>query len=86
MTAAQLALKIGSKREYITKLENKTPKNPSREKLLAIAKALNISVESLYSENDFVSNDLDDKVYFEKFMMLDEEAKIKVKQIIDIFA
>ena len=58
LTIEQLAKAIGSQTAYVWKLENRTPKNPSRLKLEAIAETLKISVEKLYSKNDVAINQM----------------------------
>ena len=87
LTIEQLATAIGSQSAYVWKLENRTPKNPSRQKIQAIAKTLSITVEQLYSEENIYDFDnSEDKAYFDKFMKLDSDSKYKIKQIIDIFS
>ena len=86
LTIEQLAKAIGSQAAYVWKLENRTPKNPSRLKLEAIAETLKISVEKLYSKNDVADKPNGDDAYWQKFLGIDEDSKAIVKQIIDRIA
>lgn len=83
LTIEKLAQSIGSLPPYVWRLENRTPKNPSREKLAEIARVLNIPIESLYSENE-LDSDSDDEFYWKKFKSLNSISKTKVKRVIDM--
>jgi transcriptional regulator with XRE-family HTH domain len=52
ITQIQLSQMIGSTNDYISKLERGLRKNPSSNMLNKIAKALNVSVQKLYKENN----------------------------------
>ena len=52
ITQIQLSKMIGSTNDYISKLERGLRKNPSSHMLNKIAKALNVSVQRLYKENN----------------------------------
>jgi len=85
LSIERLAQMIDSMPQYVWKLENRTPQNPSRQKLKLIASALNIPLEYLYLDGE-ISIEVDDEIYMRKFKSLDAEAKVKIKKIIDIFA
>lgn len=89
LTVAELAQLIGSKREYVSKLENKTPKNPSIEKLQAIADVFGVSVSELCEpytdqEDSIVTSD-SDKKFIQKYLMLSSTSKKHIQKIIDTY-
>lgn len=90
MTVEQLAQLIGSKREYVSKLENKTPKNPSLEKLQAIAGVFKITVSELcepnsVTENTNITSD-SDRQFIQKYLMLNATHKKHIQKIIDTYS
>jgi len=82
LTIEKLAHAIDSLPPYVWRLENRTPKNPSRQKLVRIANVLNVPIELLYSEKE-LDFETDDKHYWEKFRVLSSSAKIRIKRAID---
>lgn len=84
MTIQKLADRIGAKKSYIWKLENRTPKNPSTVRLTEIADVLGVSVGSLLQENSSIGELEEDHFAWEKYKKLDSETKSKVRQFIDM--
>lgn len=64
LTLEQLAVKIGSGKSYIWEIENKVVKRPSAEKLAAIAKALDVTI-------DYLIDDTQTEVFYRKLGQLD---------------
>lgn len=82
LTLEQLADKIGSGKSYIWEIENKIVKNPSAEKLAAIAKELDVTIDYLIDDTKKeVDEDLENEVLLNKLMLL---CKADKKRIIDI--
>lgn len=90
MTVEQLATLIGSKREYVTKLENRTPKNPSLEKLQAIADVFGITVSELCqpfkTSKSHITSDQRDQLFIQKYLKLDTNHKKHIQKIIDTYS
>ena len=47
-----LALKIGISQQYLAKIENGNAKNPNREIMIKISKALNSDVQTLFFSDE----------------------------------
>jgi len=84
LTIEKLANMVGSHKGYIWKLENKTPDNPSSQKLKAIADVLNVSVTYLMAENPGEPDREQDAFYWEKYKKFDPKTRQKVRQFIDM--
>lgn len=83
-TLEQLSELIGSGKSYIWEIENKGVKRPSAEKLYAIAKALDVTIEFLI--NDYqseVSDEQEKEVIFRKLGQLDKGDREKIMDMID---
>jgi len=84
MTQKELAEFIGSKKNYIWKLENDTPVDASISKIKKIAEALDVSVDALLQETPPDSLDESDLLVVEKFRRLDVARRVKVKEFIEL--
>lgn len=86
-TLEELATTIGSKKSYIWEIENKGVKCPSAEKVLAIAKALDVTVEYLLGHKD-LKPAVDEKqtVFFRKMGELTQDDQDKIMKIINAWS
>ena len=67
LTLEQLAQEIGSSKSYIWELENKDVTRPSAEKLQAIARALDTTMDYLLTAEDVTEEDATDRAFFRKY-------------------
>jgi transcriptional regulator with XRE-family HTH domain len=67
MTLEQLAQATDSSKSYIWELENKKPPRPSAEKLSAIAKALNVTVDWLLGADEQTLDQAEDKAFYRAY-------------------
>lgn len=84
MTQKELAELIGSKKNYIWKLENETPPDASISKIKKIAEVLDVSVDALLQETAPNSLEESDLLVVEKYKRLDEKRRVKVKEFIEL--
>lgn len=84
MTQQHLAEKIGSKKNYIWKLENDTPIDPSFSKVVKIADALEVSVDALLRKSSPNLDEELDLITFEEYKMLDQDRRRRVKEFISL--
>lgn len=79
----RLAELTGSSKSYIWELENRDVPKPSGEKLAALAKTLDTTVDALISEKgDPLAAEVQDQVFFRQFRELDPDTKDKVRSIV----
>lgn len=87
LSLERLAELTGSSKSYVWELENreKTP-NPSVDKLVKLATALEVTLE-FFLTNEATSADSDvlDQAFFRKYQQLDGPKKAKLRKFIDVF-
>ena len=86
MTLDALADAADMSKSYIWELENRESPNPSAEKLGALAKCLDVTIEFLLEDSRAAPEEqVHDQVFFRKYQDLDPEAKKRLQQIVDAF-
>jgi len=84
LTLQDLATSVGLGKSYIWEIENGRIKNPSFEKILIIAKALDVDVEYLVNDQELkVGQDFNKNVLFRKMAELSQYDQDKIIKIID---
>lgn len=85
-TLEQLAEKSGVSKSYIWELENKNPPRPSADRLLALSKHLDVTLEYLmYGESEgHTLEDSRDTKFFRKYQSMDAKKKEKLQNIMDM--
>ncbi|MGD0635813.1 MAG: helix-turn-helix transcriptional regulator [Beijerinckiaceae bacterium] len=86
MTLDQLAHETGSAKSYIWELENKNPPRPSAEKLSAIAKALDVTVDYIFGRDEQTLSDATDLAFFRQYSGLPPETREQLRQMAKILA
>jgi transcriptional regulator with XRE-family HTH domain len=84
LTLDQLAQATGSAKSYIWELENKDPPRPSAEKLSAIAKALDVTVDYLFGRDEQTFSEAVDRAFFRQYSGLPAETKEQLRQMAKI--
>jgi transcriptional regulator with XRE-family HTH domain len=84
MTLDDLAKAAGSAKSYIWELENKNPPRPSVEKLSAIAKALDVTVDYLFGRDEQSVGDATDLAFFREYTGLPKGTKEQLRQMAKI--
>ena len=67
LTLEQLAQATNSSKSYVWELENKNPPRPSAEKLSAIARALDVTVDWLMGADDQTLDEAEDKAFYRSY-------------------
>lgn len=84
LTLEGLAGKVESSKSYIWELENKNVARPSAEKLRLIALALDTTTDYLLAAEGVSEAGEADRAFFRKYQSLDDSAKKKLQQILDL--
>ena len=84
LTLEQLAQETGSAKSYIWELENKKPPRPSVEKLSAIAKALDVTVDYLFGRDEQSLGEAVDIAFFREYPGLSPDTKQQLRQMAKI--
>jgi transcriptional regulator with XRE-family HTH domain len=84
LTLDQLAQETGSAKSYIWELENKNPPRPSAEKLSAIAKALDVTVDYLFGRDEQTLGKAEDLAFFREYSELPPETREQLRQMAKI--
>jgi transcriptional regulator with XRE-family HTH domain len=82
LTLDQLAERAGLSKSYLWELENKDPPRPSAEKLVGLAKALEVTVD--YFVGDDTPEELqsaEDKAFFREYQRMSPALKGKLRQM-----
>jgi transcriptional regulator with XRE-family HTH domain len=82
LTLDQLAERAGLSKSYLWELENKDPPRPSAEKLVGLAKALEVTVD--YFVGDDTPEELqsaEDKAFFREYQRMSPALKVKLRQM-----
>jgi transcriptional regulator with XRE-family HTH domain len=84
LTLDQLAVASDSSKSYVWELENKNPPRPSAEKLAAIAKALQVTVDWLLGTDDQTLDVAEDKAFFRAYSGLPPETRRQLREMAKI--
>ena len=84
LTLEQLAQETGSAKSYIWELENKKPPRPSVEKLSAIAKALDVTVDYLFGRDEQSLGEAVDIAFFREYSGLSPDTKRTLREMAKI--
>jgi transcriptional regulator with XRE-family HTH domain len=84
MTLEQLAQATESSKSYIWELENKNPPRPSAEKLSAIARALNVTVDWLLGADEQTLDEAEDKAFYRAYSGMNPETRRKLREMAKI--
>jgi transcriptional regulator with XRE-family HTH domain len=84
LTLDQLAAASDSSKSYVWELENKSPPRPSAEKLAAIAKALQVTVDWLLGTDDQTLDVAEDKAFFRAYSGLPPETRRQLREMAKI--
>lgn len=84
LTLEQLAQATDSSKSYIWELENKNPPRPSAEKLSAIAKALDVTVDYLFGRDEQTLDEAEDKAFYRSYSGLPPETRRKLREMAKI--
>lgn len=84
MTLEQLAQATDSSKSYIWELENKNPPRPSAEKLSAIAKALDVTVDYLFGRDDQTLEEAEDKAFYRSYSGMPPETRQQIREMAKI--
>jgi transcriptional regulator with XRE-family HTH domain len=80
-----LAKVSGSSKSYLWELENRPDRRPSAEKLTEIARHLDLTADYLLDDKAEFDDAQLKEAFFRKFNQLDDDAKSKIKQMIDVW-
>lgn len=87
LSLQDLADQSGSSKSYIWELENRDLPKPSGEKLAAIARVLDVTVDYLLDEGTTVPDTgTKDKVFFRNYQKLPEGERERVRQMVAAWA
>jgi len=81
LTLDQLALATESSKSYIWELENKNPPRPSAEKLSAIAKALEVTVDWLLGSDEQTLEAAEDKAFYRAYSGLPADTRRQLREM-----
>lgn len=85
-TLDKLAELTESSKSYIWELENKDPPRPSAEKIARIAAALGVTADFLMdTSTPTPSSEVLDQAFFREYRNLDQETKLKIQQLVDVW-
>jgi transcriptional regulator with XRE-family HTH domain len=84
LTLDQLAQATDSSKSYIWELENKNPPRPSAEKLSAIAKALDVTVDWLMGADDQTLDEAEDKAFYRSYSGLPTDTRRQLREMAKI--
>jgi len=84
LTLEQLAQATDSSKSYIWELENKNPPRPSAEKLSAIAKALDVTVDWLMGADDQTLDEAEDKAFYRSYSGLPTDTRRQLREMAKI--
>lgn len=84
LTLDQLAAASDSSKSYVWELENKNPPRPSAEKLAAIAKALQVTVDWLLGTDNQTLDVAEDKAFFRAYSGLPPETRRQLREMAKI--
>lgn len=79
----ELARLSGASKSYLWELENRDERKPSAEKLIDIARVLEVTTEFLIDDKASFDDDQLKEVFFRKFNRLDTDTKNRVMDMIE---
>lgn len=82
----ELAKHSGASKSYLWELENRPDRKPSAEKLIDIARVLDVTTDYLIDDNATFDDAQVKEVFFRKFNTLDAETKVRVMDMIDVWS
>ena len=82
----QLAVLSGASKSYLWELENRDERKPSAEKLIDIARVLDVTTDYLIDDKATFDDAKIKEAFFRKFNRLDDDTKGKVMDMIDTWA
>ncbi|MEE9985531.1 helix-turn-helix transcriptional regulator [Agrobacterium pusense] len=82
----ELAKQSGASKSYLWELENRPDRKPSAEKLIDIARVLDVTTDYLIDDNATFDDAQIKEVFFRKFNTLDAETKGRVMDMIDVWS
>ena len=83
-TLDELAERADSSKSYIWELENKNPPRPSAEKLVKIAKALDVTLQYLL-DDEILEEDATDEMFYREYQKMGKETKKKIRKMIKVW-
>jgi transcriptional regulator with XRE-family HTH domain len=84
LTLEQLAQATDSSKSYVWELENKNPPRPSAEKLSAIARALDVTVDWLMGADDQTLDEAEDKAFYRSYSGLPTDTRRQLREMAKI--
>lgn len=81
-----LARESGASKSYLWELENRPERRPSAEKLIDIARVLDVTTEYLLDDKAEFDDAQVKEVFFRKFNRLDDGDKERIKDMIDAWS
>lgn len=81
----ELARLSGTSKSYLWELENRDERKPSAEKLSEIARVLSVTTEYLLDDKAGFNDTQFKEAFFRKFNRLEDEDKLKIEQMIDLW-
>ena len=81
LTLDELAQATSSSKSYIWELENKNPPRPSAEKLSAIAKALEVTVDWLLGSDEQTLEAAEDKAFYRAYSGLPADTRRQLREM-----
>lgn len=82
----ELARLSGASKSYLWELENRDERKPSAEKLIDIARVLEVTTEFLIDDKATFNDNQVKEVFFRKFNRLDDDTKTKVMDMIETWS
>ena len=82
----ELARLSGASKSYLWELENRDDRKPSAEKLIDIARVLEVTTDYLVDDKASFDDDQVKEAFFRKFNRLDDDTKERVMDMIDTWS
>ena len=82
----ELARQSGASKSYLWELENRPDRKPSAEKLIDIARVLDTTTDYLVDDKASFDDAQVKEVFFRKFNTLDDDAKERVMDMINVWS
>ena len=79
----QLAVMTDTAKSYLWSLENKEGQNPSSDKIIKLAEALDVTIDYLLSATEEPPKNILQDAFFRKFDELQDEDQKKIELIVD---
>lgn len=82
----KLAEMTHTSKSYLWELENINSRNPTKDKLVKISQALDVTIDYLIDDESNLNNTMLEKAFFKKFKKLSTQNRKKIEQIIDLWS